>query len=314
MAVRGFCFLRLFVFFNQKISKIAEECFPLDTVLLSKEGSVHLRICLLATLIFTILLSPASAAGDLRYSGSSTIGTGVLQAGATYAFTVKTGIRFTAVEQPGSGQGIQELIEGKVPLAGASRPLKPEEKKEKLIGNIIGYDAIAVFVHQSNPVRSLTKEQLKGIFTGQIKNWKEVDGLEAPIHPNTEILTGKRGTVEMFQEMVLDGAAYGKGFRELELPRYQLVELAENPNGICSVSLGLTVAVPHEIRREIRAVGVNGVNPTEKNVRSGAYPISRPLLLVTKGSPKGEVKEFLSFMLSVEGQAIVGKNFVSVRK
>jgi len=275
---------------------------------------MRLRICLLATLIVTLFALPALAAEELRYIGSSTIGTGVLQAGAAQGFTVKTGIKFAAIEQPGSGKGIQALLEGKTSLAGVSRPLKPEEKKEKLIGTIIGYDAIAVFVHQNNPVQNLTKKQLKGIFTGLIKNWKEVGGLDAPITPNTEILTGKRATVEMFQEMVLDGADYGKGLKELDLPRDQLVDLAANPNGICSVSLGLLTAVPHEIRREVRAVGVNSVEPTEKNVRSGAYLISRPLLLVTKGLPKGVAKEFLSFMLSAEGQAIVAKKFVPVRK
>lgn len=162
-------------------------------------------------------------------------------------------------------------------------------------------------------MRSLTREQLKGIFTGQIKNWKDVGGVDAPIEPSIEILTGKRGTIEMFQEIVLEGAAYGEGFREHELPRYQLVELAENPNAICAVSLGLRGAVPHEIRRELRAVGVNGVEPTETNVRSGTYPISRPLLLVTKGLPGGEVRKFLGFMLSDEGQAIVAKNFLPLR-
>jgi len=275
---------------------------------------MHLRICLLAILFVTLFALPAAAAEELRYIGSSTIGTGVLQAGATREFTIKTGIRFAAIEQPGSGKGIQSLLEGKTPLAGVSRPLKPEEKKEKLIGTIIGYDAIAVFVHQNNPVQSLTKNQLKGIFTGQIKNWKEVGGLDAPITPNTEILTGQRATVEMFQEMVLDGTAYGKGLKELDLPRDQLVDLAADPNGICSVSLGLLTAVPLEIRREVRVVGVNGVEPTENNVRSGAYLISRPLLLVTKGLPKGAAKEFLSFMLSAEGQAIVAKKFVPVLK
>jgi phosphate transport system substrate-binding protein len=275
---------------------------------------MRLRICLLATILVTLFDLPALAAGELLYSGSSTIGTGVLQAGAAQEFTAKTGIKFAAIEQPGSGKGIQALIEGKTPLAGASRPLKPEEKKEKLIGTIIGYDAIAVFVHQSSPVKSLTKEQLKGIFAGQIKNWKEVGGPDAPITPNTEILTGKRATVEMFQEMVLDGAAYGKGFKEIDLPRDQIVDLAANPGGICSVSLGLLAAVPGDVKAKVRPISINGVEPTEKNVQSGAYLISRPLLLVAKGLPKGEVKEFINFMLSAEGQAIVAKNFVPVRK
>jgi phosphate transport system substrate-binding protein len=272
------------------------------------------RICLLATLIVTLVSLPALAAGDLRYIGSSTIGTGVLQAGAAQEFTAKTGIKFAAIEQPGSGKGIQALIEGKTPLAGASRPLKVAEKKEKLIGTIIGYDAIAVFVHQSNPLQDLTKEQLKGIFTGQIKNWKEVGGSDAPIAPNTEILTGKRATVEMFQEMVLDGAAYGQDFKEIDLPRDQIVDLASNPNGICSVSLGLLAAVPGDVKAKVKPILINGVEPTEKNVQSGAYLISRPLLLVAKGLPKGEVKEFIQFMLSSDGQAIVARNFVPVRK
>jgi phosphate transport system substrate-binding protein len=275
---------------------------------------MHLRICLLATLIVTLISLPALAAGDLRYIGSSTIGTGVLQAGAAQEFTAKTGIKFAAIEQPGSGKGIQALIEGKTPLAGASRPLKVAEKKEKLIGTIIGYDAIAVFVHQSNPLQDLTKEQLKGIFTGQIKNWKEVGGSDAPIAPNTEILTGKRATVEMFQEMVLDGAAYGQDFKEIDLPRDQIVDLASNPNGICSVSLGLLAAVPGDVKDKVKPILINGVEPTEKNVQSGAYLISRPLLLVAKGLPKGEVKEFIQFMLSSDGQAIVARNFVPVRK
>lgn len=275
---------------------------------------MRLRICLLATLILTLVALPALAAEELRYIGSSTIGTGVLQAGAASSFEKKTGIKFATIEQPGSGKGIQALNEGKTPLAGASRPLKPEEKKEKLIGTIIGYDAIAVFVHQGNPVQNLTKEQLKGIFTGQIKNWKEVGGPDAPIAPNTEILTGKRATVEMFQEMVLDGGAYGKGFKEIDLPRDQIVDLAANPGGVCSVSLGLLAAVPGEVKARVKPISINGVEPTEKNVQSGAYLISRPLLLVTKGLPKGEVKEFINFMLSPEGQAAVAKNFVPVRK
>jgi phosphate transport system substrate-binding protein len=274
---------------------------------------MRLRICLLATLILTLVALPALAE-ELRYIGSSTIGTGVLLAGATQEFTAKTGIKFAAIDIPGSGKGIQALIEGKTPLAGASRPLKPEEKKAKLIGTIIGYDAIAVFVHQSNPVQNLTKEQLKGIFAGQIKSWKEVGGADTPIVPNTEILTGKRATVEMFQEMVLDGAAYGQGFKEIDLPRDQIVDLAANPGAICSVSLGLLAAVPGEVKAKVKPLSINGIAPTEKNVQSGAYLISRPLLLVTKGLPKAEVKEFLNYMLSAEGQANVAKNFVPVRK
>lgn len=265
--------------------------------------------------LFSMVSAPlALAAEELRYSGSSTIGTSILLAGAEEAFAKKSGIKFAAIDQPGSGKGIQALLDGKTPLAGASRPLKAEEKKQKLIGTIIGYDAIAVFVHASNPVTNLSKEQLKGIFTGAITNWKEVGGKDAPITPNTEIQGDKRATMEMFTELVLDGAAHGKGFKEIDLPRDQIVDLASNPNAICSVSLGLLAAVPADLRGKVKPVSVNGLEPTDSNVQSGAYLISRPLLLVTQGLPKGQVKEFIGYMLSAEGQAIVSKNFVAVRK
>jgi len=92
------------------------------------------------------------------------------------------------------------------------------------------------------------------------------------------------------------------------------VELAKEENGICSVSLGLLATLGSDIKGKVKAIAVDGTEPTEKNVQSGAYLISRPLLLVTKGVAKGEAKDFISFMLSSEGQAIVAKNFVPVRK
>ena len=269
----------------------------------------------IALVVLALAMTVLSAqAEDLTYSGSSTIGTGILKAGAADAFIQKSGINFTAIDQPGSGKGIQALLDGKVLLAGASRPLKAEEKQKKLIGTTIGYDAIAVFVHKDNPVKSLTKEQLKGIFTGQIKNWKDVGGNDAPIAPNTEILTSKRATVEMFQELVLDGAPYGAGLKQIDLPRDQIVDLARVPNGICSVSLGLLASVPADLKSKVKAIALNNIEPNDNSVRSGAYLISRPLLLVTPGLPKGPAKEFISFMLTAEGQNIVAKNFVPVRK
>ena len=267
-------------------------------------------------LIAMLLSLPQVVFGDdeLSYSGSSTIGMGVLDAGAVKAFEQKTGIKFKSVEQPGSGKGIKALLEGKVTMAGASRKLETEEKKQNLIGTAIGYDAIAVFVNKKNPVNNLTKEQIKGIFTGKIKNWKEVGGKDAPIRVNTEIAGEKRATMLAFQEMAMDKAPYGTGFKEIDFPRDQIVEVAKDENGICSVSFGLLAAVSADLRDKVKAFNVGGIDPSDKNIQSGAYPISRPLLLVTNGLPKGNVKKFIDFMLSKEGQDIVNKNFVPVRK
>ncbi len=256
----------------------------------------------------------ALAAEELRYVGSSTIGTSIVKAGAAETFTRKSGTRFVAIEEPGSGRGIQALIEGRTTLAGSSRSLRAGERKQGVIGTVIGYDAIAVFVHASNPITNLTKEQLQGIFTGAITNWKEVGGRDAPIAPNTEIQGAGRATIEMFTELVLDGAAHGEGFKEIDLPRDQLIEVASNPNAICGVSLGLLAAIPADQQSRIKAVAVNGLEPTDLNVQSGAYLIARPLVLATRGLPSGQAREFIRFMLSPEGQAIVSKNFVPARR
>jgi len=262
-----------------------------------------------------MLPQAAQAQEAISYSGSSTVGMGILEAGAMKAFEEKAKIKFASFDiSTGSGKGIKAVIEGKATLAGASRALEAEEKKEKVIGHTIGYDAIAVFVHKSNPVKNLTKEQIKGIFTGQIKNWKEVGGKDAPITPNTEIAGEKRATMQAFQEMAMDKAPYGTGFKEIELPRDQIVDTAKNPNAVCSASYGLLASVSEDIRGKVKAVTVNNIEPSGKNIQSGAYLISRPLLLVTKGLPKDNVKKFIDFMLSKEGQDIVGKNFVPVRR
>jgi len=256
----------------------------------------------------------ARAADEIAYSGSSTIGMSILQAGAVKAFEEKEGVKFQFVDNPGSGKGIDALLAGKTPLAGASRPLNADEKKKKLLGTAIGYDAIAVFVHKNNPVTKLSKEQLKGIFSGSIKNWKEVGGKDAPITPNTEISGEKRATMLEFQKLAMDDAPYAKGFKEIDLPRDQITYIAGDETGICSVSLGLLAAVSPEVRAKVKAVTVNNIEPSDDNIRSGAYLISRPLLLVTDGLPKGLVKKFIDFMLSSEGQKYVAINFVPVKR
>lgn len=269
-----------------------------------------------ALLVASLLLPTLSLAADgLSYSGSSTIGQSILEAaGARKAFEAKTGVKFASFEVPGSGKGMDALVAGKVTVAGASRPLKPAEKANGALGTVIGYDAVAVFVNKENPVDELSKEQLKGIFTGKIKNWKEVGGKDAPIAVNTEIQGAKRATMEIFNELVMDKAAYGAGFKEIDLPKDQIIEVAKSPNGIGTPSFGLLAAVPADVRAKVKAIAVDGVLPTHEDIQSGAYLISRPLNLATMGPPKGEAKQFVDFMLSTQGQSFVAKDFVPVRK
>lgn len=260
---------------------------------------------LLLMLVLSIFILSQVVQAEVSYIGSSTIGENIIPEAAK-AFTKKTGIKFGSIENPGSGKGIAAVIGGKAELSGASRPLEANEKKQKLYYQIIGYDAIGVYVHRNNPVKALTKKQIKEIFTGKIKNWKEVGGSDTPIVCITEIWGEKRATMIEFQKLAMDGAAYREDRVEVNKPRDQAAALVKEENGIISVSIAFA-------REEIKAVFINNIAPEPKNVRSGAYLISRPLLLVTKGLPKGDVKKFLDFMFSPEGQRIVAKNFVSVK-
>lgn len=270
-------------------------------------------LVLLATAL--ILIAPLGAnTEDLRYVGSSTIGMGVLNIGAVATFEKKTGNRFVLVENSGSGKGIEALLRGETPLAGVSRRLTQEERGKNLVGKVIGYDAIAVLVHVDNPVENLTKRELQGIFTGRITNWNQVGGRSAPITPTTEILAAKRATAEMFREIVMDGAEYGPGFKEIDLPRDQILDLTKNVHGICAVSVGLLATVPLDDQKSVKAVGVDGIRPSYRSIKYGAYRVSRPLVLVTKGPPQGAVNDFLEFIMDDDGQALVFRNFLPVRQ
>jgi phosphate transport system substrate-binding protein len=267
----------------------------------------------ISTLAATSLLTATVAWGSLTYNGSSTIGIGFMQAGAVDKFSHKTGIQFTSVANEGTGTGLKALAEGKFPLAGASRPLKPEEKGQGLVATTIGYDALAVIVSSDNPVKELTIAQLKGIFTGKIRNWKMVGGNDAPIIPNTGSLSGKHGTVELFQEKVLDGEKYGAGFKQFDLQRGQIYEVAHQKNAIATVSRGVMATKSSEMTGRVKIIRVDGFNPTPGSVRSGSYPISRPLYIVTKGEPRGETKTFIDYALSPAGQFIMNHGFVAVK-
>ncbi len=267
----------------------------------------------LAGLLAFFLAQTATGEEGISFSGSIPIGDGILRAGAVKAFEERTKIKFLSLETPGTGIGLKALLDGKVNLAGSARPLRPEEKKENLVGHVIGYEAVAIYIHKNNPVKDLSREQLKGIFTGKIRNWSAVGGRNASIVPL--ISTGEnRAIVAMFEEQVMNNVPYGPGYRNITQPSEKIDQLSRNENSICAESLGLQWTLGAGVRSRIKVISVNKVEATDANVRTGAYPISTTLLLVTRGLPTGNVKKFIDFMFTKEGQAIVDVNFIPVRR
>ncbi len=207
-----------------------------------------------------------------------------------------------SIETAGSGKGIEAVISGQAKLGGSSRPLFAEEKRQGLREKRIGFDGINVFVRRSNPIRNLSKNQLKNIFTGRIRNWKEVGGRNAPVVVITEILGEQRATMLEFQKLIMDGEPYLSDRQEVDRPAEQISALQNNNNAIISVSKAFSAP-------EIRAISVNHMKPSHQNIRSGRYPLRQPIYLFTKGAPKGVEKKFLDFILSKRGQEIVCEHF-----
>ncbi|HLQ38406.1 MAG TPA: phosphate ABC transporter substrate-binding protein [Planctomycetota bacterium] len=252
--------------------------------------------------VFLACASPSPA--QISYVGSSTIGEHLIPEAAR-AFTQKSGIPFGTIEVQGSGKGLQLVLDGKAMLAGVSRSLTFVEKQKPIHYQLVGYDAVSVYVHPDNPVRNLTRQQLKDIFTGTIKNWKEVGGLDGGILCITQTLSAGRGQMVEFQDSAMDGAAYRSDRKEVDKQSDQVTMLLKERNGITALSTAFA-------KPGLHAVSIDGFAPDAQHVRSGAYLLSRPLILVAPAHPTREVKAFISFLLGPEGQALVAHKFVAV--
>lgn len=252
------------------------------------------KIILIAT--FVLIGFTQTFAGEIKYVGSSTIGKFVQDASSVY-----TKSTFSINTIPESDGGERVGIIGGADIGGVARDVKDSviEAGGKVF--LIGRDAIAVIVHNSNPVKSLTSAQLKGIFTGKIKNWKEVGGKDKPINP---LITDKdSATHKIFWKIILGGEEYRA---QIIRPDARIVtEVMTDEGAIGQISFAFLNGT-----KGIRPLTVDGHEPS---VNNPSYSINRPLYLVTKGSPVGEVKEFIDWVLSPEGQKLVKKRFVGIK-
>lgn len=208
----------------------------------------------------------------------------------------------------GSGVGISALREGTTDIAMSSRKMKFDEKiklqeaKKNVKEIIIGYDALAIIVHPSNKVNDLTREQLEAIFTGKIKNWKEVGGIDAKIVAYSRETSS--GTYEFFKESVLKNKNYMNGILSMPATGAIIQSVSQTKGAIGYVGLAY-------LNKEVKALNVsydNGktlVKPTIANASNRSYPIVRPLFYYYEQKSEAEVKTFIDYVLSDEGQTIV---------
>jgi phosphate transport system substrate-binding protein len=240
--------------------------------------------------------------GTVKISGSTTVQP-IAQAAADKLISMNKGLSIT-VAGGGSGAGINDAKAGTSNIGLSSRELTADELKE-LTPYVVGQDGIAIIVHPSNPVGNLTAEQAKKIFLGEIKNWKDVGGNNAPIFVQTrETGSGTRSTLEemlLAKEPVVETATPATSSALIKQA------VAGQANAIGYDSIGF-------VDSTVKAVSLDGVASNAASVKSGSYLMGRDLFAVTKGRPSGASAMFIDYLRTKDCQdnIVVKEGYISM--
>ena len=222
-----------------------------------------------------------------------------------------------AVSGGGSGTGIASMINGTVDIANASRSMKDKELKlarkngQTPVEHVVGYDALAVFIHKNNPIKSMSLTQLKDIYSRdpKVRKWSDM-GITVPGCKDEIVVVSRQnnsGTYAYFKSTVLGkGGKYRQGTLDMHGSK-DVVDLVEKTP--CSIGYsGLAYATDHLKTVCIATNGADAcVMPTVATASDRSYPIARPLFMYTNGTPKGEIKNYMDWIMSDVGQCILVK-------
>lgn len=244
----------------------------------------------------------AAESGKLALTGSSTIAPLALELGKRFE-KLNPGVRVD-VQAGGSSRGITDARSGLADIGMVSRALKPEEAD--LTAHVIALDGITIILHRSNPVKVLSNEQIIGIYTGQIRNWKAVGGKDLPI---TVVNKAEgRSTLELFLHYFKLKAPEVKAQVVIGDNQQGIKTVAGNPGAIGYVSIG-TAEYEVEDGTPIKLLPIQGVAATVANVRNRSFPLSRPLNFVTRTAPTGLSRRFIDFAQSREVYDLIQDQF-----
>ena len=252
------------------------------------------------TMVAALSIAMLAGCGNKKITGSvSTDGSTSMEKviGALgEAFQNDSGINFT-YNPTGSGSGIKAVQEGRCDIGLSSRDLKDEEKASGLKGTVLAYDGIAIIVNPENPVNDLDLETIAKIYTGEIKNWKEIGGNDAEI-----VLIGREagsGTRDGFESITdtEDKCAYRQ---ELTSTGDVITTVASNPNAIGYASLA-------SVKDTVKALKIDGVTASEETIKNGTYVVQRPFVLVTKTDVtlSESAQSFFNFITSEAAHEII---------
>ena len=258
--------------------------------------------------IILLLTLAASSMQAQRIKGSDTV-LPVAQQTAERFMALNPDARITGTGG-GTGVGISALLDGTTDIAMASRPIKFSEKmKVKSAGKeveevIVAYDALAVVVHPSNPVKQLTRQQLEDIFRGKITNWKQVGGDDRKIVVYSRETSS--GTYEFFKESVLKNKNYMSSSLSMPATGAIIQSVSQTKGAIGYV--GLAYLSPRVKSLSVSYDGKHFAPPTMESATDKSYPIVRPLYYYYNTENAGQVNPLISFILSPAGQEIIKKS------
>lgn len=251
--------------------------------------------------------APPAPAGTLRIAGSSTMAP-LVRALADRFGAAQPNLQI-AVQVGGSQRGIDDVRSGAADLGMVARALAADERD--LLGIAIARDGVAFIVHRDNPVKEMTRAQLQAIFSARAVDWKLFGGSAGPIHVLTR--EGGRATLDLACNY-LDVAPTAIRAQRAIGDNAALIEVvAADVHAIGFASIGATQSAINA-RRPIRALRLDGVAPTTRELARGSYPILRPLNLVVRARPTGATRAFIDFALSAQAADLIAQHdFVAYR-
>jgi len=231
--------------------------------------------------------STTASTTQLTVTGSTTL-LPIAEVSAEDFMAANSGTR-VLVSGVGSSAGIESVSNGTCDIGTSSRELKPAELSLGLVDTPVARDAIAVIVNPGNPVSSLTTSQVADIFSGKVRNWKDIGG------PDLEIGLVNRdeasGTRQAFLELVMKGRDFDPTAAVLPGTGQVRSVVGQSRIAIGYISLGF-------VDSSVKAIVIDGVTPTPATVADKSYPVSRVLHFLTKGEPQGLAKQFIDYVLS----------------
>ena len=261
---------------------------------------------MLTGLLLGALVTPVFALSDqntIMWAGCG-ITKKAFMAELAKAYEKKTGIKVN-LAGGGATKGIRKAAKGEIDIGGACRPVIDNHPEERGAYQIpVAWDALVVIVHPDNPVSSISSQQLKEIYLGNITNWRDLGGPDVPL--TLYIRRGKfSGVGRTLRELVF--ANYDQDFAKTAevMKSSGPLEAAVEKNHYGIAVTGISSAK----RRKVKLLQLNGKEPSYANIKSGSYVLYRPLYLVTKGRSSADqrVKDFVTFALSKEGRDIIRK-------